>query len=151
MQLPYKKRSALSLAVLVTALAAFVGASVGSAAPTAKVPIPANPLTADIAKVAGLKIKGGFPGNPRDQKLLELAKAEGGVVNVQCHGQIFFPGGSAVADESQRTVGDAADFGVVSARIVIADERLLVEVEVGGAGAAAQGDREEERFERPAG
>jgi iron(III) transport system substrate-binding protein len=82
MQLPYKKRSALSLAVLVTALAAFVGASVGSAAPTAKVPIPANPLKADIAKVAGLKIKGGFPGNPRDQKLLELAKAEGGVVNV---------------------------------------------------------------------
>ena len=81
MQLPYKKRSALSLAVLVTALAAFVGASVGSAAPT-KVPIPANPLKATIAKVAGLKIKGGFPNNPRDQKLLELAKAEGGQVNV---------------------------------------------------------------------
>jgi iron(III) transport system substrate-binding protein len=82
MQLPYKKRSALSLAVLVTALAAFVGASVGSAAPTAKVPIPPDPLTKVEAQVKGLSIKGGFPSNPRDQKLLQLAKAEGGVVNV---------------------------------------------------------------------
>jgi len=82
MQLPYKKRSALSLAVLVTALAAFVGASVGSAAPTAKVPIPPDPLTKVDAQVKGLSIKGGFPNNPRDQKLLQLAKAEGGTVNV---------------------------------------------------------------------
>jgi iron(III) transport system substrate-binding protein len=82
MQLPYKKRSALSLAVLVTALAAFVGASVGSAAPTAKVPIPPDPLTKVEAQVKGLSIKGGFPNNPRDQKLLQLAKAEGGAVNV---------------------------------------------------------------------
>src|SRR3954462_7999566 len=79
MQFAFSKRSVFSVAVLVTALAAFVGASVGSAAkPTA----PPNPLKADIAKVAGLKIKGGFPNNPRDQKLLALAKAEGGVVNV---------------------------------------------------------------------
>ena len=82
MQLPYKKRSALSLAVLVTALAAFVGASVGSAAPTAKVPIPPDPLTKVEAQLKGLSIKGGFPSNPRDQKLLQLAKAEGGAVNV---------------------------------------------------------------------
>jgi iron(III) transport system substrate-binding protein len=82
MKLPYKRRSALSLAVLVTALAAFVGASVGSAAPTAKVPIPPDPLTKVEAQVKGLSIKGGFPNNPRDQKLLQLAKAEGGTVNV---------------------------------------------------------------------
>jgi iron(III) transport system substrate-binding protein len=82
MQLPYKKRSALSLAVLVTALAAFAGASVGSAAPTAKLPIPPDPLTKIEAQVKGLSIKGGFPNNPRDQKLLQLAKGEGGSVNV---------------------------------------------------------------------
>ena len=82
MQLPYKKRSAFSLAVLVTALAAFVGASVGSAAPTAKVPIPPDPLKKVEAQVNGLKIKGGFPNNPRDQKLHQLALAEGGQVNV---------------------------------------------------------------------
>jgi iron(III) transport system substrate-binding protein len=81
MQLPYKQRSAFSLAVLVTALAAFVGASVGSAAPT-KVPIPPNPLKKVEAQVKGLSVKGGFPNNPRDQKLLQLAKAEGGTVNV---------------------------------------------------------------------
>ena len=82
MQLPYKKRSAFSLAVIVTALAAFVGASVGSAAPTAKVPIPPDPLKKVEAQVKGLSIKGGFPSNPRDQKLLQLAKGEGGTVNV---------------------------------------------------------------------
>jgi iron(III) transport system substrate-binding protein len=82
MQLPYKQRSALSLAVLVTALAAFAGASVGSAAPTAKLPIPPDPLTKIEAQVKGLSIKGGFPNNPRDQKLLQLAKGEGGSVNV---------------------------------------------------------------------
>jgi iron(III) transport system substrate-binding protein len=82
MQLPYKKRSALSLAVLVTALAAFAAASVGSAAPTAKVPIPPDPLKKVEAQVKGLTIKGGFPSNPRDQKLIQLAKAEGGSVNV---------------------------------------------------------------------
>src|SRR5262245_22869181 len=82
MQLPYKKRSALSLAVLVTALAAFAGASVGSAAPTAKVPIPPDPLKKVEAQVKGLTIKGGFPSNPRDQKLIQLAKGEGGSVNV---------------------------------------------------------------------
>ena len=82
MQLPYKKRPALWLAVLATALAAFVGASVGSAAPTAKVPIPPDPLTKVESQVKGLSIKGGFPNNPRDQKLLQLAKAEGGTVNV---------------------------------------------------------------------
>ena len=35
-------------------------------------------------KVAGLKIKGGFPTNPRDTKLRQLAIAEGGQVNVYC-------------------------------------------------------------------
>ena len=82
MQLPFSKRSALSVAVLVTALAAFVGASVGSAAPAKNVPIPPNPLKPVLAQVAGLKIKGGFPNNPRDQKLHQLALAEGGQVNV---------------------------------------------------------------------
>jgi iron(III) transport system substrate-binding protein len=82
MQLPFSKRSALSLAVLVTALAGFVGASVGSAAPSAKV-IPPNPLKPVLAQVAGLKIKpGGFPNNPRDAKLHQLALAEGAQVNV---------------------------------------------------------------------
>jgi iron(III) transport system substrate-binding protein len=80
MQFPFSKRSAVSVAVLVTALAAFAGASVGSAK---NVPIPPNPLKADLAKVAGLKIKpGGFPNNPRDTKLRQLAIAEGGQVNV---------------------------------------------------------------------
>jgi iron(III) transport system substrate-binding protein len=82
MQLPYKKRSALALAVLVTALAAFVGASVGSAAPTAKIVIPPNPLKPILKQVAGLKIKGGFPNDPYDQKLHQLALQEGGQVNV---------------------------------------------------------------------
>lgn len=81
MHVPFSRRSALSAAVLVTALAGIVGASVGSAAQAAKV-IPPNPLKADLAKVAGLKIKGGFPGNPRDTKLRQLAVAEGGQVNV---------------------------------------------------------------------
>jgi iron(III) transport system substrate-binding protein len=82
MHVPYSKRSVFAVAVLVSALAAFVGASVGSAAHTSKIVIPPNPLKATIAQVAGLKIKGGFPNNPRDQKLLALAKAEGGQVNV---------------------------------------------------------------------
>jgi iron(III) transport system substrate-binding protein len=82
MQLPFKKRSALSLAVLVTALAAFVGASVGSAAPTAKIVIPPNPLKPVLKQVAGLQIKGKFPNDPYDQKLHQLALQEGGQVNV---------------------------------------------------------------------
>ena len=79
MQLPFSKRSALSLAVLITALAAFVGASIGSAAAPV---IPPNPLKSVEAQVKGLAIKGGFPNNPRDQKLHQLALAEGGQVNV---------------------------------------------------------------------
>jgi iron(III) transport system substrate-binding protein len=82
MQLPYSTRSALALAVLITALAAFVGASVGSAASTKNVPIPPNPLKPILAQVKGLTIKGGFPNNPRDTKLHQLALAEGGQVNV---------------------------------------------------------------------
>ncbi len=81
MQLPFSKRSAVLLAVLVTALAAFVGASVGSAAPS-KVVLPPNPIKPILSQVAGLKIKGGMPGNPRDTKLHQLAIAEGGEVNV---------------------------------------------------------------------
>jgi iron(III) transport system substrate-binding protein len=79
MQLPFSKRSAVTLAVLSSALAAFVGASVGSAAAPA---IPANPLTSVLAQIKGLSIKGGFPNNPRDEKLIQLAQAEGGQVNV---------------------------------------------------------------------
>jgi iron(III) transport system substrate-binding protein len=82
MKLPYKKRSALSLAVLVTALAAFVGASVGSAAPTAKIVVPPNPLKPILKQVAGQSIKGHFPNDAYDQKLHQLAVQEGGVVNV---------------------------------------------------------------------
>ena len=76
MQLPFSKRSALSLAVLSTALAAFVGASIGSAAPAKNVPIPPNPLKTVLAQVKGLTIKGGFPNNPRDTKLRQLAIAQ---------------------------------------------------------------------------
>jgi len=83
MHVPFSRRSALTFAVLVTALAGIVGASVGSAAPAKNVPIPPNPLKPVLAKVAGLKIKpGGFPNNPRDTKLHQLALAEGGQVNV---------------------------------------------------------------------
>src|SRR6478672_7478375 len=79
MHVPFSRRSAVSVAVLVTALAGIVGASVGSAQ---NVPVPPNPLKPVLAKVAGLQIKGGFPGNPRDTKLHQLALAEGGQVNV---------------------------------------------------------------------
>jgi iron(III) transport system substrate-binding protein len=82
MKLPISKRATVSVAVLVTALAGFVGASVGSAAPTKKVPIPPNPLKPVLSQIAGLKIKGGFPNNPRDTKLHQLALQEGGQVNV---------------------------------------------------------------------
>src|SRR3954453_13411919 len=78
----FSKRNALSLAVLVAVLCAFVAASVGSAAPKAKIVVPPNPLKATIAKVQGLKIKGGFPNDPYDAKLHQLALQEGGVVNV---------------------------------------------------------------------
>jgi iron(III) transport system substrate-binding protein len=82
MQLPFSKRSALLLAVLVMALAAFVGASIGSAATAKNVPIPPNPLKTVLAQVKGLTIKGGFPNNPRDTKLRQLAIAEGAQVSV---------------------------------------------------------------------
>jgi iron(III) transport system substrate-binding protein len=82
MKLPISRRAAVSLAVLVTALAGFAGASVGSAAPTKKVPIPPNPLKPVLSQIASLKIKGGFPDNPRDSKLHQLALQEGGQVNV---------------------------------------------------------------------
>jgi iron(III) transport system substrate-binding protein len=82
MQFAFSKRSAFSLAVLATALAAFVGASVGSAAHTSKIVVPPNPLKPILTQVAGLKITGGFPNDPYDQKLHALALQEGGVVNV---------------------------------------------------------------------
>ena len=82
MQSPFSKRSAGAIAVLVIALAAVVGASIGSAAPAKNVPIPANPLKPILSQLSGLKIKGGFPGNPRDTKLHQLALQEGGQVNV---------------------------------------------------------------------
>ncbi len=74
-------KARVTAVVATVATAAFVGASVGSAAP-AKVPIPANPLKSIEAQVKGLSIKGGFPGNPRDTKLHQLALKEGAVVNV---------------------------------------------------------------------
>jgi iron(III) transport system substrate-binding protein len=82
MQHRFTKRAAILLVGLVTALAVFAGASVGSAAPTKTVPIPPNPLKPILKQVAGLKIKGGFPNDPYDQKLIQLAQQEGGVVNV---------------------------------------------------------------------
>ena len=82
MQRPFTKRSAVLLATLVTALATVVGASVGSAAPTAKIVIPPNPLKPILSQVAGLQIKGGFPNDPYDAKLHQLALQEGGQVNV---------------------------------------------------------------------
>ncbi len=82
MQLPFSKRSALSFAVIVTAFAAFTGASVGTAANTAKV-IPPSPLTSVLAQVKGLTIKGGFPNNPRDTKLRQInVGSEGAQINV---------------------------------------------------------------------
>jgi len=82
MQVPFSKRSVLSLAVLVTALAAFTGASVGTAANTAKV-IPPSPLKSVLAQVKGLTIKGGFPNNPRDTKLRQInISSEGAQINV---------------------------------------------------------------------
>jgi iron(III) transport system substrate-binding protein len=70
-------RSLLVAAALAVTLAAFVAASAGSAAST-----PANPLKPILAQLKGLKIKGGFPSNPRDNKLHQLALQEGGQVNV---------------------------------------------------------------------
>ena len=78
MQIRYPRRLAL-VALLVSLLAGLVGTAVGTAGqPT----IPPNPLTDVENQVKGLSIKGGFPNNPRDQKLIQLAQAEGGQVNV---------------------------------------------------------------------
>jgi iron(III) transport system substrate-binding protein len=77
----FSKRPAMGFAVLVAALAAFVAASVSSASRNAVV-IPPNPLKPILAQVSGLKIKGGFPNDPYDQKLHQLALQEGGEVNV---------------------------------------------------------------------
>jgi iron(III) transport system substrate-binding protein len=77
----FTKAHATAVASAVAA-AAFVGVSIGSAAPASKVPLPPDPLKSVEAQVKGLTIKGGFPGNPRDTKLHQLALAEGGVVNV---------------------------------------------------------------------
>ena len=81
MRFRLSKRVVFALAALSLALAAFVGSSVSAAAP-AKKAIPPDPLKPILAQVQGLKIKGGFPNNPRDQKLHQLAVAEGGQVNV---------------------------------------------------------------------
>jgi len=83
MQRPFSTRSALSVAALVAALAAFVGTSVGSAAPAGRsAATPPNPIKSVLGQVKGLKIKGGFPSNPRDTKLHQLALQQGGEVNV---------------------------------------------------------------------
>jgi iron(III) transport system substrate-binding protein len=72
-------RRLAAAALLVFAFVTLVGASAGTAGtPT----IPPNPLTSVLAQVQGLSIKGGFPNNPRDQKLIQLAQQEGGQVNV---------------------------------------------------------------------
>ena len=67
-------------ALLVVALVVLVGASGGSA--STRTTIPPNPLTDVLSQIKGLSIKGGFPNNPRDQKLIQLAQQEGGTVNV---------------------------------------------------------------------
>jgi iron(III) transport system substrate-binding protein len=69
-------RPVIVAALLAVALAASVAASAGTAS------TPPNPIKPILAQVNGLKIKGGFPNNPRDQKLHQLAVQEGGQVNV---------------------------------------------------------------------
>jgi iron(III) transport system substrate-binding protein len=70
-------RPLIVAALLTAVLAASVAVSTGTAAST-----PPNPIKPILAQIAGLKIKGGFPGNPRDQKLHQLAVQEGGQINV---------------------------------------------------------------------
>ena len=65
------KRAVSALAIGALGLAAFTGTSVG-----ASKALPPNPLKADLAKVAGLKPQA------REDKLHQLAVAEGGQVNV---------------------------------------------------------------------
>jgi iron(III) transport system substrate-binding protein len=71
------RRPLLVAATLAVATVAFVAASAGSAASA-----PTNPIKPILAQLKGLSIKGGFPNNPRDQKLHQLALQEGGQVNV---------------------------------------------------------------------
>jgi iron(III) transport system substrate-binding protein len=68
------RRAALTLAVLGAAVASLVGASIGSSSSAVK--IPANPLKATLAQVKGLKPAA------REDKLYQLAKAQGGQLNV---------------------------------------------------------------------
>jgi iron(III) transport system substrate-binding protein len=68
------RRTVLTLAVLVAAVASLVGASIGSSSSAVK--IPANPLKATLAQVKGLKPAA------REDKLYQLAKAQGGQLNV---------------------------------------------------------------------
>jgi len=76
-QHPAARRPLLVAATLVVAVVASAAATAGSAASA-----PANPLKPILTQIKGLKIKGGFPNNPRDQKLHQLAVQEGGQVNV---------------------------------------------------------------------
>src|SRR4051794_19038850 len=71
MQARLSKRAVFALAIGALGLAAFTGTSVG-----ASKALPPNPLKADLAKVAGLKPQA------REDKLHQLAVAEGGQVNV---------------------------------------------------------------------
>jgi iron(III) transport system substrate-binding protein len=83
MQHPVSKLAAVSAATLATTLAAFVGASIGSAAPATRgAAAPPDPIKSIVAQVKSLKVKGGFPNNPRDTKLHQLALQEGGQVSV---------------------------------------------------------------------
>jgi iron(III) transport system substrate-binding protein len=82
----FSKRSALGFAVLVAALAAFVAASVGSAARRLYIPPPPATIKPILAQVKGLKIACkpacAFPNDPYDQKLHQLALQQGAQVNV---------------------------------------------------------------------
>jgi iron(III) transport system substrate-binding protein len=68
------RRALLVCALIATALSSLVGASIASSSSGAS--IPPDPIKSTIAKLTGLKP------DARTAKLLELAKAEGGQVNV---------------------------------------------------------------------
>jgi len=70
----FSRRAMLLFAIVATALASLVGASVATSASSAK--IPPDPIKSTVAKLAGLKPAA------RADRLLALAKQQGGEVNV---------------------------------------------------------------------
>jgi iron(III) transport system substrate-binding protein len=79
MQYRSSRRLAVVVALLVLGLVSLAGATAGTVGTRVA---PPNPLTSVLAQINGLSIKGGFPNNPRDQKLIQLAQQEGGQVNL---------------------------------------------------------------------